>query len=155
LNIPIINVAWNITCYMNQSNGAAGTGIFPPLQTSANVAEITGGLDATPTPAIFYGMQQGGGRGTRLYYRSVKFSPADNARSVFTHSHMHNQYLAIPVLSKQQLLALHQYSCNIHKNVRYHYFLESIPAIDLPHEDKHASLLIRSYAGYGWYSVVR
>lgn len=87
LNIPIINVGWNITLYMNQSNGAGGNAIFPPMQTSYNVNLITGGTDSTGgsttavgNPSIFYGLQPGGGRGTRLYYRSVKFSPADNAR---------------------------------------------------------------------------
>jgi hypothetical protein len=89
LNIPIINVGFNITLYLNQSHGAsaATTPVFPPLQTSQNVDSVAGQLiagatDTTPNPSIFYGVTsgQGGGSGTRLYYRSVKFMPADNAR---------------------------------------------------------------------------
>lgn len=89
LNIPIINVGFNITLYLNQSHGApaAMNVVFPPLQTSQNVDPvagplIAGGTDTTPNPSIFYGVTSGagGGSGTRLYYRSVKFMPADNAR---------------------------------------------------------------------------
>lgn len=89
LNIPIINVGFNITLYLNQSHGApaASNVVFPPFQTSQNIDPvagplITGATDTTPNPAIFYGVTSGsgGGSGTRLYYRSVKFMPADNAR---------------------------------------------------------------------------
>ena len=84
MNFPIINVGFNITVYMNQSSGSQGSAIYPPFQTSANqinngTAVITSGLDNTPNPALYYGQQYSGGSGTRLYYRSVKFSPADNA----------------------------------------------------------------------------
>lgn len=79
LNIPIINVGFNITAYLNQSNGSTAQAIFPPFQTSNNVGQITGGTDATTRPQIYYGRSLNNGSGTRLYYRTVKFSPSDNA----------------------------------------------------------------------------
>lgn len=81
LNIPIINVGWNITLFLNQPNGLTGplSAQFPPLQTSANSAILTNGTDTTANPTIWYGT--GPFNGTRLYYRSIKFSPADNARA--------------------------------------------------------------------------
>jgi hypothetical protein len=81
MNIPIINVGWNIQLFFAQTNGASPSFTFPPLQVGNNVNEIQGGNDYTTTsPAIFYGQTIAGGSGCRLYYRSVKFSPADNAR---------------------------------------------------------------------------
>jgi hypothetical protein len=101
LNFPIINVGFNFTLFMNQGNGVNPQITFPVLQTSFNTGLITGGTDNTPNPSIFYGAQSGGGKGTRLYYRSVKFSPADNARSVTHHELLH-------------ALALHQHRCALH-----------------------------------------
>ena len=81
LNFPVINVGFNLQLYFNQGNGVAASTapLFPVFQTDANASLISGGTNATPNPAIFYG--QGQGTTCRLYYRSVKFSPADNARA--------------------------------------------------------------------------
>lgn len=82
LNIPIINVGFNIQLFLAQTNGTNPSVTFPPLMTGNNSAIITGASagDRTGVPTIFYGVTTGGGSGCRLYYRSVKFSPADNAR---------------------------------------------------------------------------
>jgi len=82
---PIINLGLALTLYLNQQNGPAGkTGIISALQTSANlvggVPLIAGGQDNTDTPSIFYGKVFGGSEACRWYYRTVKFSPTDNAR---------------------------------------------------------------------------
>lgn len=78
---PIINLGLNLTLYLTQQNGPAGTNtIFPALQTSNNVGLITGGQDNTANPAIFYGQGFGGAEACRWYYRTVKFSPTDTAR---------------------------------------------------------------------------
>jgi len=82
---PIINLGLALTLYLNQQNGPAGqTGIISALQTSANLVNgvplIAGGQDNTATPSIFYGKTFGGSESCRWYYRTVKFSPTDNAR---------------------------------------------------------------------------
>jgi hypothetical protein len=81
LNFPIINVGFNIQLYFNQPNGVSGSVApnFPVFQTDANSTLITGGTTITGNPQIFYG--KGSGTTCRLYYRTVKFSPADNARA--------------------------------------------------------------------------
>lgn len=81
LNFPIINVGFNLQLYFAQPNGVPGSVApsFPVFQTDANSTILTGGSNVTPNPQIFYG--KGQGSTCRLYYRSVKFSPADNART--------------------------------------------------------------------------
>lgn len=80
LNLPIINIGFNFQLYLAQTNGANPSVVYPPIETGLNVGLQTGGLDATPRPSIYYGQSLSGGGGCRLYYRSVKFSPADTAR---------------------------------------------------------------------------
>lgn len=78
---PIINLGLNLTLYLTQQNGPAGaSSIFPALQTSNNTSLLVGGQDNTGTPSIFYGAGFGGAEACRWYYRTVKFSPTDNAR---------------------------------------------------------------------------
>lgn len=79
LNFPIINVGFQLTFNLNQSHGITTQGFFPPFQTSWNQGRIAGGTDISPRPAIYYGKSEASS-GSRLYYRTVKFSPADNAR---------------------------------------------------------------------------
>jgi hypothetical protein len=83
LNFPIINVGFNMQLYFNQPNGVAGSTapIFPAFQTDANSTLITGGTNVTANPVIYYGQDSSGGNACRLYYRTVKFSPADNAKA--------------------------------------------------------------------------
>jgi len=87
---PIINLGLALTLYLNQQNGPAGqNGIISALQTSANLVAgvplIAGGQDNTAIPSIFYGKTFGGAESCRWYYRTVKFSPTDNARYLFKH----------------------------------------------------------------------
>ena len=64
---------------------------YPPIQTSNNTGQISsttnftgllcnGAVDSTPRPNIYYGRSSntGGVVGCRLYYRTVRFNPADN-----------------------------------------------------------------------------
>jgi hypothetical protein len=81
LDFPIINVGFNFQFTFAQSNGANVSYVYPPIQTSNNTYLITGGADNTPYPSLWYGRSQTGQEGTRLYYRVVKFSPADNVRT--------------------------------------------------------------------------
>lgn len=93
LNIPIINIGFNIQLFFAQSNGNNPSYTYPPLQVGNNTNIVVGGGDATQMiPFITYGgaglsgsgitppQEPGQVTGCRLYYRSVKFSPADNAR---------------------------------------------------------------------------
>ncbi len=81
LDFPIINVGFNFLFNLAQANGPNGAITYPPLMTSNNVNMITGGGDNTPYPTIYYGKAfKGSSEACRLYYRVVKFSPADNAR---------------------------------------------------------------------------
>ncbi len=98
-NMPIINVGYNMMFTLAQPNGNQGVGstTYPPMMTSANLASTTDlvpasttsstqGIDTTSPPVIFYGVAPNnssanmGSAGCRLYYRTVKFSPADNER---------------------------------------------------------------------------
>lgn len=79
LDIPIINVGWNIQLFLAQTNGPFATAQYPPFMSSNNVLIQTGGQDDTPTPAIFYGNFKGSATPCRLYYRVVKFQPQDNS----------------------------------------------------------------------------
>jgi hypothetical protein len=80
LDFPIINVGFNFQFTFAQQHGANINYTYPPIQTSNNTYLIAGGSDTTPYPSIWYGRETSGAQGTRLYYRVVKFSPADNAR---------------------------------------------------------------------------
>lgn len=87
LDFPIINVGFNFLFNLAQANGPTGAITYPPLMTSNNVNMITGGGDNTPYPTIYYGKSYKSSEACRLYYRVVKFSPADNARLVYyTHN---------------------------------------------------------------------
>lgn len=79
LDIPIINVGWNIQLFLAQTNGSFATAQYPPFMTSNNISLQQGGQDDTPNPAIFYGNNRGQATPCRLYYRVVKFQPQDNA----------------------------------------------------------------------------
>lgn len=103
LDVTIINLGFNMQFFLAQPNGPQGAAAtqYPPFMTSNNAqlinsnqtfAAVTGPpplgpggpdnfqfYDTTPNPVIYYGASIGtAGSGCRLYYRSVKFSPADN-----------------------------------------------------------------------------
>ncbi len=83
LDFPIINVGFTFQFTFAQYNGnpAQPQFSYPPFQVSNNTYLLAGGGDNTPYPAVYYGKDVGStSSGTRLYYRVVKFSPADNAR---------------------------------------------------------------------------
>lgn len=79
LDIPIINVGWNIQLFLAQTAGPFATAQYPPFMTSNNTALQQGGQDDTASPAIFYGNFKGQSTPCRLYYRVVKFQPQDNS----------------------------------------------------------------------------
>lgn len=79
LNFPVVNVGFNIQLYLQQTNGANGTISYPPFQIGNNTLSVVNGLNTTASPSIYYG-QGINQSGCRLYYRSCKFTPADNAR---------------------------------------------------------------------------
>lgn len=79
LDIPIINVGWNIQLFLAQTNGPFASAQYPPFMTSNNLFIQNGGQDDTPNPAIFYGNYKGQATPCRLYYRVVKFQPQDNS----------------------------------------------------------------------------
>lgn len=81
LDFPIINVGFNFQFTLAQSNGSAGFYQYPPFQTGNNSYLLSGGVDQIGYPNVYYGSEVGGQMGTRLYYRVVKFSPADNTRA--------------------------------------------------------------------------
>lgn len=66
--------------YFAQTQGTNPNISYPPIEIGANSTIVTGGLDTTGTPSIYYGVTPGGGSGCRLYYRACKFQPADTAR---------------------------------------------------------------------------
>lgn len=78
LDIPIINVGWNLQLFLAQTQGQFASAQFPPFMTSNNVNIQTGGQDDTQNPQIYYGTFKGSGTPCRLYYRVVKFQPQDN-----------------------------------------------------------------------------
>lgn len=81
LNFPIINVGFNFQFTLAQSQGQIPSFQYPPFQTGNNSYLLGGGTDTIGYPSIYYGQDASAGAGgTRLYYRVVKFSPADNAR---------------------------------------------------------------------------
>lgn len=80
LNFPIINIGFNFQFTLAQSNGSTPNTQYPPFQTGNNSYLISNGVNQIGYPNVYYGQESGGQMGTRLYYRVVKFSPADNAR---------------------------------------------------------------------------
>lgn len=81
LDFPIINVGFNFQFTLAQANGSFPSVQYPPFQTGNNSYLIAGGANQIGYPNIYYGQETGGQMGTRLYYRVVKFSPADNTRA--------------------------------------------------------------------------
>jgi hypothetical protein len=80
LNLPIINIGFNLQFYFAQGNGLNANINYPPFQIGNNKTILSGGQNQSQVPSVYYGQTYSGGTGCRLYYRSVKFSPADTAR---------------------------------------------------------------------------